>query len=229
MAKYNVLWIMSDQHNANCVGYRNHPNVKTPNLDRIAQRGIDYVNAFANNPICSPSRICFMTGQHVKTHGMFGNDHADYQERNPDTLACQFRKYGYQTALIGKSHMVRKWDEEGFEFIRYTDLADAKSGDPFTTHYFQYLYDKGLIDQYEEGVQKPGQEYCLDGSKPSVLEFEDSLEHFIGEQTLDFLQNRDADRPFFVKMSFQRPHEPIAPAKEFFEQCLWPEHARLQT
>jgi len=54
---------------------------------------------------------------------MYGNDHSEIPEANPDTLACQFRKYGYQTAVIGKAHMVRRWDEDGFERIRYTDLA----------------------------------------------------------------------------------------------------------
>ncbi|MFI3169315.1 MAG: sulfatase-like hydrolase/transferase, partial [Faecalibacterium sp.] len=63
MKKMNVLWLMSDQHNANCMSCADHPIVKTPHLDAIAQEGIRYTNAFANNPICAPSRICFMTGQ----------------------------------------------------------------------------------------------------------------------------------------------------------------------
>jgi len=213
----NVLWLMSDQHNASCAGYAGNPDVRTPNLDRIAGGGVEFVNGFANNPICSPSRICFMTGQYMHTHRMFGNNHADYQRGNPDTFACLFRRYGYQTGLFGKSHMVRRWDEEGFESVRYTDLCDATYSDPKTTHYFKRLCELGLSDSYEEGTPKPGQDYMNDGAGPSTLPYEHSIERFTGDATLEFLKGRDEERPFFVHMSFQRPHAPIAPAKEFFE------------
>jgi len=212
----NVLWLMTDQHNANCLSCAGHPNVRTPHVDRIAQRGVRFSHAFANNPICSPSRICFITGQYLHTHGMFGNDHAEWPEANPDTLACLFRRYGYQTGLFGKSHMVRRWDEDGFEAIRYTDLADALRDDPRTNHYFKYLDDLGLADLYEEGTQKPGQEYTLDGSGPAQLPYEHSIEAFTGDETMAFLESRDTSRPFFVHMTFQRPHAPIAPAEEHF-------------
>ncbi len=213
----NVLWLMSDQHNANCTGYAGNPDVKTPALDRIAAGGVNFSNGFANNPICSPSRICFMTGQYMHTHRMFGNNHAEYSKPNPDTLGCLFRRYGYQTALIGKSHMVRRWDADGFEHIRYTDLCDALRTRPETTHYFQYLTDRGLADGYEEGSAKPGQEYMDDGSGPSRLPYEHSIERYTGRETLKFLENRDESRPFFLHMSFQRPHAPIAPAREFYD------------
>ncbi len=215
--KPNVLWIMSDQHNANCTGYRQHPNVRTPNLDRIAAGGVDFTQAYVNNPVCSPSRICLMTGQYVHTHGFHGNVNFEYPESNPHTLACQLRRYGYQTALIGKSHMVGRWDREGFEHVRYCDMADAERGDPTTNHYFQYLDRLGLADFYEEGTPKPGQAYTMDGSGPARLPYEHSIERFTGRETLEFLETRDKERPFFVKMSFQRPHAPISPSVDHFD------------
>ena len=213
----NVLWLMSDQHNANCAGYAGHPLVRTPNLDRIAGRGVDFTGAFANNPICSPSRICFMTGQYMHTHRMFGNNHSEYPTPNPETLACLFRRYGYQGGLFGKSHMVRRWDEDGFERIRYTDMTDGLHGDPMTVHYFKHLVAHGRADYYEDGSLRPGQEHTLDGSGPAELPYEHSIERFTSEETLNFLKERDARRPFFAHMTFQRPHAPIAPAKEHFD------------
>ncbi|MDE2724996.1 MAG: sulfatase-like hydrolase/transferase [Gemmatimonadota bacterium] len=213
----NVLWLMSDQHNANCTGFAAHPNVRTPNMDRIADEGVVFTRAFCNNPICSPSRICFMTGQYCHTHRMFGNDHSEIPEANPNTLACQFRRYGYQTAVIGKAHMVRRWDEDGFERIRYTDLCDATHLDPTETHYFKYLEDLGLSDFYEEGSARPGQQYTMDGSAPAKLPYQHSIEHYTGNESLAFLKERDDERPFFLHMSFQRPHAPIAPAAEHFD------------
>ncbi|NQU45225.1 sulfatase-like hydrolase/transferase [bacterium] len=226
----NVLWLMTDQHNANCGGFAGHPNVKTPNLDKVAANGVVFDNAYANNPICSPSRISFMVGQYLHTHGLFGNYHAEFPAENPDTLATVFRRYGYQTGLFGKSHMIRKWDEDGFEVIRYTDLCDCKVGDPTTTHYFKCLEERGLADFYEEGSIKPGMEYTIDGSGPARLPYEHSIEHYTGEETLKFLESRDVSRPFFVHMTFQRPHAPIAPAPEFFdmydpEEMVLPDNA----
>lgn len=212
----NVLWLMSDQHNANCSSYAGNPNINTPALDGIVADGVEFTQAFCNNPICSPSRISFITGQYPNHHRLLGNNHNMLDNHNPDTLACLFRRYGYQTALIGKSHLIRAWDQDGFEKIAYTDLCDADDNDPLTSHYFKYLVDLGLADHYGEGSPKAGQK-TLDGSAPATLPYEHSIEHFTGEESLKFLQERDSSRPFFLKMSFQRPHDPITPAPEDFD------------
>ena len=86
----NVLWIMSDQHNANACGYAGNDVVKTPHLDALAAEGISFANAYCNNPICGPSRICFITGQYVHTHGYITNRNADRSATNPNTIACTF-------------------------------------------------------------------------------------------------------------------------------------------
>jgi arylsulfatase A-like enzyme len=148
---------------------------------------------------------------------MFGNYSATYPVPEPDTMACQFRRYGYQTGLFGKSHMIRRWDEDGFEKIRYVDLCDALPNDPTSVHYFKYLVDQGLVDYYGEGIPKKGQRGPLDGSAPAYLPYKNSLECYTGDETVRFLQERDPTRPFFIQMSFERPHSPITPAKEYFD------------
>ncbi|MCL2700766.1 MAG: sulfatase-like hydrolase/transferase [Phycisphaerae bacterium] len=214
----NVLWIMTDQHHAGCVGYNGHPDVKTPALDRLAGRSVNFTNAFANNPICAPSRVCFMTGRYIKNHRRAGNDnflHGD--DGHAATLAAACRQRGYQTAVVGKSHMVPAWDAAMFEHVRYTDIFDACPSDPRTCHYFDYLCNKGLGDFLEDSEAIAGNEAALDGSRPSVLKYEDTNEHYTGNETLAFLQGRDRRRPFFLQMSFYRPHSPILPAQEFFD------------
>ena len=57
----------------------------------------------------------------------------------------------------------------------------------------------------------------MDGSAPAKLPYEHSIEHYTGNESLGFLKERDDERPFFLKMSFQRPHAPIAPAEEHFD------------
>jgi len=209
----NVLWLMSDQHNANCMSHAGR-NVRTPNLDALAERGVRFTQAFCNNPICAPSRISFITGRYPHSHRHLGNNITDYPERNPNTLAALARRYGYQTAMIGKAHMIKAWDEEGFEHIRYCDLCDADRNDPLSHHYFRYLYEHGLANLYDLGTLPPDHEGKRDHWFVSKIPHEHSLEVWTGNETLKFLQKRDRRRPFFVQMSFQRPHAPLSPSPE---------------
>ncbi len=217
MPKPNVLWIMTDQHNANCLGFLGS-QVRTPNLDSLAAEGVSLSRAYCNNPICAPSRASYMTGQYVHTHGMQGNYVAMYPERNPETLAALFRRSGYRTGLLGKGHIPRAWMNEGFERMRFTDLCDAEPTDPRTCHYFQHLCDEGLGGWYEDGSPRPGHRGDHDGTAAAVLPYEHSIERFTGDETVRFLEDgRDDDRPFFAWMTFQRPHAPMTPAREYFD------------
>jgi len=213
MRRPNVLWVMSDQHNGACMGHAGR-SVRTPNLDGLAERGVRLSQAFCNNPICAPSRISFITGQYCHTHRHIGNTLRDYPEGNPNTLSALARRHGYQTALVGKAHMIHRWDVEGFEHIRYCDLCDADRDDPLTTHYFRYLYDQGLVHLYDQGSLPPGHPGKGTHWFVSPIPHEHSLEAWTGRETRAFLEGRDRRRPFFVQMSFQRPHAPLSPSAE---------------
>jgi choline-sulfatase/uncharacterized sulfatase len=211
--------MMSDQHNAGACGYAGHDVVQTPNLDALAAEGISFTQAYCNNPICSPSRMSFITGQYVHTHGYMGNHNAGISASNPNTLAYTFKENGYETALIGKSHTVPAWDRESYDFIRYNGFCDADPHAPLTNHYFSYLVDLGLADHYVEGTEnrRPVVPEAYNGCAPWDLPYEHSVEHFTGEQTLDFLRHRDPTRPFFAFTSFLRPHDPYTPSPEYFD------------
>ncbi len=210
----NVLLLMTDQHNANHMGCAGHPNVRTPTLDRIAERGVRFERAYCNNPICSPSRISYVTGQYPHTHGMLGNNNFELDDRNPDTLGAVFRRHGYQTALVGKAHMIRRWDDEAYEHIRYCDLCDADRRDPRKHHYFRYLIDHGIADMYEDGSLPPEHPAVSRRHAVAELPYEHTNEHWTGEETLGFLRERDERRPFFLQMSFERPHPHWMPSAE---------------
>lgn len=209
MKPVNILWIMSDQHHADAWG-RFRPEIKTPNLEALAGDGVLFQRAYCNNPICGPSRVGFMTGQHPHTHRILGNDIFGLDDRNPDTLGSLFRRSGWQTALIGKAHMIKKWDNEAFETIRYADLCDADPGDPLSCHYFKHLVEAGLGDAYDLGTlpgNHPGSDMTPFRSK---IPDSHTVETWTGDETIRFLENRDSERPFFIQMSFQRPHEPLS-------------------
>ncbi len=210
----NVLWLMSDQHNANCLGVAGHPDVKTPHLDAIASKSVRFTNAFCNNPVCAPSRACFLTSQYCHTHGITGNSVFEYEETRPYSVATHFRFHGYQTALIGKGHLPRLWMEDGFEYRRYSDLADSEANDPLTCDYFRHLVEHGLADRYDHGTLNPPHPGASMRAFTSELPLAHSLETWTGDEALTFLRARDEIRPFFLQLSFQRPHDPFAPSPE---------------
>jgi len=217
--KPNILWVMTDQHHADCLGFQGR-QVRTPNLDGLFAEGTSFDRAYCQNPICAPSRASYLSGQYQHTHGMQGNNVHHHPNRNRDNVAALFRRSGYRTGLFGKAHLPGHWVESGFERVRHTDLADADRGDPTTCHYFQHLMDHDLAGWYEDGTPRPGHQGDLTGSHPAVLPYEHSIEHFTGEETLRFLTDGEAagdERPFFIQMSFQRPHAPMNPAPEYFD------------
>ena len=65
MTPRNLLLIMSDEHNRRIMGCSGHPMIRTPNMDRLAARGVRFTDAYCNSPICVPSRASFATGRYV--------------------------------------------------------------------------------------------------------------------------------------------------------------------
>ncbi len=212
--KPNILWLMSDQHNANCMGAAGHPDVRTPNLDRIAHSGVQFNRAYCNNPVCGPSRCSFLSGQYVRSHGIAGNYNRDVESSGSPNLARLFQQNGYETALIGKAHLPWQWLKEGFGFIRFSDLCDAQFNDPTSCHYFKDLIDAGLADKYDHGTFFPGDPRYGDRAFISELPEEFSLEAWTGRKAVEFLDQRDRQKPFFLNVSFQRPHNPYSPPAE---------------
>lgn len=198
----NVLYVMTDQMNARCLGIRDS-QIRTPNLDALAAEGVLFNRAYCNYPVCGPSRASFITGQYPRTHGILGNDIWHEDIAPPPTMPIVFRNMGYQTALVGKSHMIGRWDREGFEWTRYCDMTDGDWRDPLSNDYFKYLHDHGLANAYDL-FDDPNQKAFL-----SDIPSEHFLETWTGDQALSFLQSRDRLRPFFLHLSFQRPHDPL--------------------
>ncbi len=99
----NIIFILTDDHRADHLGCTGHPFLKTPNLDRMADEGVLFENAFVTTSLCSPSRASFLTGQYAHTHGV-KNNLTPWQNENV-TFLERLKNAGYDTAFIGKWHM----------------------------------------------------------------------------------------------------------------------------
>ncbi len=214
MNKPNILIILSDQHNAKVLGHKGHPDVKTPHLDRMAAEGVRFDNAIAQNPICTPSRLSFLSGQYCHNHGYYGL--SGPKPHGLPSIFSHFKNSGYTTGYFGKSHLPAGWIEESCD--RFQDPTNTSILDP-DPEYVEMLKKHGMeqlvlskgLPQFPH-LNSSSMEGC-----PSPLPFEDSEEGFSTGQGIDFMGEAAKDnQPFLTMISFPRPHQNTYPSEPFW-------------
>ncbi|MHC4798597.1 MAG: sulfatase family protein, partial [Planctomycetota bacterium] len=113
--KLNVLFIMTDQHNARALGCYGSKEVKTPNMDRLAGGGVRFANAFTHTGQCCPARYTLWTGRYAHSHGVRWNGVVEPLEET--TVVELFKEAGYATACFGKHHMIHYPTQHGFDEV----------------------------------------------------------------------------------------------------------------
>ena len=101
----NIVFILVDDLRWDELGCTGHPFIQTPNIDRIANEGAMFRNAFMTTPLCSPSRASFFTGQYAHTHGIIDNVDRSAASHRLVTFPFLLHESGYETGFIGKWHM----------------------------------------------------------------------------------------------------------------------------
>ncbi len=229
--KPNVLFIMTDQHRADLMTCAGRDLVPTPNIDRIAARGVRFENAYCPYPVCLASRSSLLTGLYPHHTGAINNnDRLDWRYR---TVAHHFAEAGYLTALIGKMHF-NDAHKHGFEY--YLSINDwLMYLGPKVQHYANEIASHQLSDVFfrtvnDDGAGFPDVADLWDGPSPwaghverypfdgvaSQLEPEDHLDMFIARETNKFME-RYRDQPFFLVASFMKPHTPFYPPRPWAE------------
>lgn len=205
----NILFILADQHNAKCLGAAGHPDARTPNLDRLAAEGVRFTNCIPQNPICTPSRVSFLSGQYLHNHGYYGL--GGPTPWLPNVLG-RFRDAGYRTAAIGKIHCPERWIETGCD--RFLEAYRGANSD-----YARYLAEVGRLEDRDDEVLQEwraagGGGQGLD-ARASRLPFEHSVEAWAARESMRFIDEA-GDRPFFVHCSLPRPHECYTPSEPYW-------------
>ena len=218
----NVVLICVDQWRGDRLGVDGHPVVDTPYLDRLASTGCLFRRAYTATPSCIPARAALLTGLTQRTHRRIG--YRDGVEWNyPVTIASAFRDQGYQTHCVGKMHVHPARQRMGFDSI---DLHDGylhfgrnrHQGDlALKDDYIPFLRQRAGFDAdyFDQGTN-------CNAYTPHPWDKDESLHPsaWITTMGADFLRRRDPTQPFFLKLSFHRPHPPLDPPAWAYQQYL---------
>lgn len=187
VAKPNLLVVLSDQHSYDMLGSYGNDQVLTPNLDQFAAEGVRLTNAFSNQPVCTPFRGMVMSGMHPLKNGAFVND-APLLLNKSKLLGQILKEQGYQTAYIGKWHLL------GGERDRPVPKGELRYGfDTLLTNNCHVDFRPGKAFFWNENDKK---EY-----------FDEWEVYGQTKQALNYLDHIDKSKPFALIVSWHPPHD----------------------
>jgi arylsulfatase A-like enzyme len=201
----NIVYLLADQWRASALGYTGDPNVKTPSLDALAKRSINFCHAVSVCPVCTPYRAALLTGRYPTSTGMFMND-----LYLPDEALCMaeiFKAAGYDTGYIGKWHLdghgrsafIPPERRQGFD---YWKVAECEHNYNHSHYYTGTSPEKKFWPGYDAFAQtRDAQQYLRDHAK--------------------------ATKPFVLVVSYGTPHFPHNSAPEEYKQLYPPESIKL--
>ena len=211
----NFLLVMTDQQRADSVGFAQEMGgggrggSDTPHLDSLAQQGVIFENAYSASTVCVPARNALLTGIFAERLPRVDGGHVRALKEGCWTIAHAMAHGGYETALFGKMHFAPIHARHGFEVARSCEHLAAGYQPEDADDYRRWLEAQGLADPRQAGA--------------SGFPYDDALhpEHWITDQAIDFLEERQSSLPFFTIVSYTGPHEPYIPSKRYLDMYPW--------
>lgn len=207
----NIVLITTDQQRGDCTGVDGHPLLETPHLDQLANEGVYFPRAYSPCPVCVPARMIMMTGQSPHNVGYFSNSSQTLQQT--ETLPRLLGRLGYQTQLIGKAHFSPQRARLGFDHTIINESGRYRDGDD---------YHRWLMTTPYTGLERATSIGNNDVfARRSVVPETHHVNTWTANECVAFLERRDPTCPFFLWMSFSRPHsqyDPPAPYDAWYDR-----------
>ncbi len=204
----NILFMMADQFRGDCLAADGNPVIQTPNLDRIGTEGVRFRSAYSCTPTCTPARSALLTGLGPWRNGMLG--YGRVAKQYPIETPRALRNAGYYTFGIGKMHWHPQRNAHGFHQVLLDESGRVQSPD-YRSDYRSWFWSKAPhLDPDATGIG--WNDYR---SKTYVLPENLHPTYWTGETAVRFLENYNREEPFFLKVSFARPHSPYDPPERF--------------
>lgn len=218
MKQPNVLWICTDQQRYDSLGCYGNPFVHTPHIDRLAERGVLFEQAYCQSPVCSPSRASFLTGRYPRTTRVRQNDQSIPSD---EVLVTRLLSDGgYVCGLSGKLHIsachpsiapaMEPRIRDGYAEFHW---SHHPMPDWPTNEYTQWLLEKGKRYRPQPLEQT---KYVLIGP-----DAEDQQTTWCAEKAISFIEaNASFDRPWLYSVNMYDPHHAFTPTREHLEKYV---------
>lgn len=173
----NILFFLIDDIRNTSLGCYGHSIIQTPNIDKLANKGTRFTNAFVTTSICAASRASILTGLYESTHNYTFSKPPIIKKQTDNSFPNQLKKDGYRTGFVGKWGMKTEVNRESM---------------------FDFFVPLSLYPYFKKVPQK------LDGQQLSS-KFRHVTE-VCGDEALQFIQHQEGDTPFFLQVSFNAVH-----------------------
>jgi len=200
LGKPNIIFIFSDQHNAQVMKNAGDPYIRTPNLDKLSENGVKLDNCYCNSPLCVPSRMSLLTGQLPLETGAMNNFQSLYSDIA--TMAHSINIAGYETVLSGRMHFCGPDQNHGFEKRFVGDVTPNYHRDKA----FSWIYENygDAMKQRRDNIEKSGK------GNTAVYQYDTQVTN----EAVKYMKDRDDDRPLFMTVGLFAPHPPFIANKE---------------
>lgn len=200
----NILFLMADQLRGDCLAADGNPLIRTPNLDRIAREGARFRWAYSSTPSCTPARAGLLTGLGPWRHGMlgYGRIAVRYQHEMPRMLADA----GYDAVGVGKMHFHPQRNLHGFRRT-ILDESGREESEGFRSDYRSWFWSLAPgLDPGATGI-------TWNDYRAGVFVHPEHLHptRWTADVAVNYLRDYRDERPFFLMVSFARPHSPYDP------------------
>ncbi len=205
--RLNILVIQTDQMSAKALAAYGHDLTKTPHIDRLAESGTVFENAYCNFPLCVPSRASMLTGRYANSIGVW--DNASELPASVPTLAHYLRREGYHTVLAGKMHFIGPDQLHGFNERITTDIYPSN---------FAWTPDWIAGERYRPtGINMRAVVDSGVCTRSLQIDYDEEVE-FASTQKLYDLARYGTDSPFLLWVSFTHPHSPYITTPEYWNR-----------
>lgn len=207
-SKPHLLLLMADQHRGDCFGADGNKSAHTPVLDRLASDGIRFSHAYSSTPTCTPARSALLTGCSPWGHGMLG--YGRVAGSYPVELPAAIRALGYQTLGIGKMHWSHQRNLHGFHRTILDESGRVESPDFISDYRAWFASEAPNLNPDATGIG-------FNDYKGGVFKLPERLHptRWAADVASRFIDGYTEPDPFFLKVSFARPHSPYDPPQRW--------------
>lgn len=217
MKKDNVILVIADQWRSDSLGLNGNPATYTPNLDELAADGVNFSNAYCQNPVCVPSRCSFLSGLYPHTLGHRTMHYLQWEE--VPNIMKTFKENDYQVYWGGRNdflHLdadISKYCDVRFdpiaEMMKMMKQAPKDASRP-------NMMSKGR-ELETEWRSKPGHNYSHFRGIDERNTFLGQYDLGVFKNAINFIENRETDRPFFMHVAGMLPHPPYGVVEKYLE------------